>query len=416
MRPRHLAIALTLALTTTACPARAQWPGWGGSGRDFKVNDAHLANTWPDGGPPRLWEREIGDSYSALSVEGDLLYTSSRKGQQECIVALDRKSGRTVWEHSFAETRYEGLSKEFGEGPNTTPLVHDGCVYGAGMGGQLYCLESRTGKPIWSRDLMKEDGATPLTWGYAASPLVHEGRLIVLAGGPGSSVLALDPKTGVVLWKSQSLPASYASPIVIRVDGQDQIVAFLASAAIGLDPSSGKLLWSQEHETDYGINACSPVWDAAASTLFLSSGYNNGSRVVRLARKGDKTEIEELWFSRRLKVQFGNAVQVGDRIYFCSGHSGQGFLVGIEAATGSILWRERGLPRASVLHADGKLLVLDEDGKLTLGVPGDDGFEELATCQILDKVAWTPPTLVGSTLYLRDREKVLALDLGPSSG
>ncbi len=415
-RPRNRRTMQTagilLGLTLVVCganAANAQWPGWGGPHGNFKA-DGKIADSWPDGGPRQLWSREIGDAYSSISVDGDRLYTMSREGNKEMAVALDARTGKTIWEHSYPETQFEGLSKQFGEGANSTPLIHGDHVYVAGMGGQLFCLEKETGKEIWHHNLMEEFGATPLIWGYASSPFVYKETLIALVGGEGASIVAFHLLDGKVMWKTESFANGYASPVVINVDGDEQLIAFMAEQVVGLDPSNGKVKWSHPHKTDYGINACNPIW-SEDNTLFLSSGYNNGSRMLKLTQVDGKTIVEELWFSRKLKIQFGNAIRNGDHLYFSSGHSGSGFLVGVDAETGALAWRKRGIPRASVIFADGKFIILDEDGKLTLANLNPEGYEAISQVQLLKKVAWTPPSLVNGTLYIRDRKKILALDL-----
>lgn len=408
------AVILGVAWLGIAPRASAQWPQWGGPNADFKVETPALADSWPDGGPKKLWSAEIGDSYSSIVTDEKTLYTMGKDGNKETFLALDAASGKTKWVYKFDETQYEGLSKQFGTGPNSTPLVHKGKVYGAGMGAQLFCLDKDSGKVIWSHDLMKEMNATGPIWGYASSPIAYKDTLIVLSGGEGNSVVAFDLNSGNVVWKKHNYKNGYATPMILELDGEEQLVAFMAEEIVGMDPTNGELKWSFPHKTDYDINAMRPIF-GEDNLLFFSSGYNNGSQVVKLSRSGKSTDVEEVWASRKLKIQFGNAIRVDDHMYFSAGMTGRAnFFTAVDINTGSMEWRERGYPRGSLLYADGKFLILDEDGKLTLAKASPDGFERLDQAQVLEKVAWSPPTLVGTTMFLRDRKSVMALDLGSS--
>jgi outer membrane protein assembly factor BamB len=180
---------------------------------------------------------------------------------------------------------------------------------------------------------------------------------------------------------------------------------------IGVRPATGDLLWSHPHETDFGLNTSMPIW-GPDNLLFVSSGYNGGSRVVKLTRKDGKTIVEEQWFHRLMRVHFGNCIRVGDRIYGSSGDFGPAPLTAVDIKTGKIVWRDRSLGRASLIYADNHFILLDEDGQLALATPTQTGLEIQSKVQLLSKVAWTVPTLAGRTLYIRDRGQILALALG----
>jgi len=105
-----------------------------------------------------------------------------------------------------------------------------------------------------------------------------------------------------------------AAPILIDVDGQDQLVIFGGQAVHGLDPRTGALLWSHPHDPNGDMNHSMPVW-GPEHTLFLSSAYNQGSRTLRLVRSGETTTVDELWFSNRFGLMFSNAIRLGGHVY-----------------------------------------------------------------------------------------------------
>ncbi len=202
-----------------------------------------------------------------------------------------------------------------------------------------------------------------------------------------------------------------ASPILIDVDGQEQLVVFAPSEVVGLDPNNGDLLWSHPHETQYGLNISTPVW-GDGNLLFTSSAYDGGSRVIRLSRDGGKTTAEELWYDNRLRLHFGNAIRIGNLVFGTSGDFGPAFFIAVDVVTGKEKWRERTFGRSQMVYADGMLVIVDEDGDLALATVAAERLNVLARAEILTENAWTPPTLVGTKLYVRDRKNIVALELG----
>jgi outer membrane protein assembly factor BamB len=387
----------------------AQWPGWGGPKRDFVVAVSGLASHWSEQGPKKVWTRPLGEGYSMIAAENGRLFTSYREGEEEIIVALDAETGETVWEHQYPAAKPEGVDGQFGLGPAATPTIHEGRVYSLGRAGRLVCLDAQTGKSIWSHDLVKDFSAKPPHFGFSASPLVYGTHLIAMVGGKEAGVMAFDLATGSVAWRTHDFENLYASPSLIRVDGEDQIAAIVDREVVGLSPKNGEILWRHPFENQWKTNVCSPIW--CDGTLFVSSGGDAGSRGLKLSRSGGTTKVEEAWSSKKMAVGgHSNAVRVGDYVYGSSGSSPM--IAAVNVKTGELAWRKRGFSNATVLYADGKLIVLDEDGNLALTVPQKDDLKIESKVEILKKQAWTAPTLIGKRMYLRDKETIMALDLG----
>jgi outer membrane protein assembly factor BamB len=331
------------------------------------------------------------------------------------VVALDAATGKTIWEHRYAA---EPLNFSYGAGPHATPLLIGDVVFTAGTNKQIHALQKATGKVVWSRDLVKDDGAPPtlirpaVKAGYGVSPLAYKDTIIVQAGGRGQAVMALRQRDGSPAWKSGDFLVAEAAPILIDVDGQPQVVVLGGQTVNGLDPDTGAILWSHPHNTDSDMNNSTPIW-GAGNVLIVSSGYDQGTRAMRLSRVDGRTRVEELWFTNRMKLMFVNGLRIGDRLYGSHGDSGPAFLTALDVTTGAVAWQQRGFGRSSLLYADGKVILLDEDGDLALGRLTPAGMTVLSEARIFNTVSWTVPTLVGTTLYARDREKIVALDLGP---
>lgn len=405
--------------------AAVPWLQWGGPSRDFRSDATGLANRWSAGGPPRLWERPLGDGYSAILCDGEALYTmySLRNADDpfqgdEVVVALDARTGATLWEHKYPAPWPRDLQMEFGPGPHSTPILVGDRLFTVGTTAQLFCLDRRTGKVHWSKDLHAEYKAALNMRGYGSSPLAHNGSILLPISREGDrGVMAFSQADGAVTWSAGDQPPGYASLQLIDVHGVPQIVAFTGKSVCGLAPADGATTWSVDHPTQFGANISTPVWGPQDQMLFVSSAYGMGSRGIRLERDGDKIVAKEIWSNNKVKIQHANAVRAGDWVYASSGDFGPAFLCCVHAQTGELGWRQRGIAKANVLHADGKLIVLDEDGTLCLVKADAAAYRLLAKAPgVLEKTAWTVPTLYGRTLFLRDRKKIAALDLSAKAG
>ena len=410
----RLSVKLIVLLALFVVTAKAQssdWAQWGGPHRNFISETKGLAASWPEAGPRRLWQRELGEGYSAIAVERGTLYTMYRKDDNEVAIALDAATGKTLWEYSYAAPFSPDYDMTNGPGPHATPLVSGNFVFTSGSTGQLHCLDKKTGKLLWSHDLLAEFHGTLRVNGYSCSPIAYKDSIVMMVGGTSSALVAFNQKDGSVLWKKHDFKNSTSSPIVINVDGQDQLVAFMYSEIVGVDPNNGNLLWSHAHPVDFGLNTSTPVW-GADNLLFMSSGYSGGSRVLKLSRAGDKTTVEELWASRLMRIHFSNAIRVGDVIYGSSGDFGPAPFTAINVKTGNVVWRHRSFPRASFIYADGRFIILDEDGQLILATATAEGLTVQSKVNLLSNQSWTVPSLSGTRLYVRDRKNILALELG----
>lgn len=407
--------AFSFALLILAAPALAQWPQWGGKNRDFLADAKDLAATWPEGGPKKIWNRPLGAGYSSIAFVDDRLYTMYREGNDEIVVALDAQTGKNAWENKYAAPLPEAMDPQYGKGPNATPLVHGGKVYTFGIGGKLHCIDQKTGKTAWSHDVLAEFGAKTPEFGFSSSPLIYKNSLIVSVGGPGVGVIAFDAAGGAVQWKKHDFVNTYSSPIVIQLDGRDEIVLLAGSEVVGLDPTTGEMEWRYPFETQYKTNIMTPLW-GKDGILFISSAPEVGSRGLKLTHKDGKVNVEEAWTTKKMQVGHANAARVGNLVFACSGEESVFFMTAIETTTGKVTWRERGFGKANVVYADGKLIILEEDGSLSLATATPEAFQLKSKAPLLKKSSWSTPTLVGHRLFVRDNETIMALDLGNGAG
>jgi outer membrane protein assembly factor BamB len=409
-----VAACLSPMSAVRAAEPDADWLQWGGPTRDFHVPAKGLAETWPDFGPRQLWKRPLGDGYSAVLARDGKLFTLYRPAaKQEAVVCLDAKTGETVWEDKYSITPWADADRSFGEGPNATPLLAGDRLIAVGISGQLRCLEAATGKLLWAKDLPAEYGRAKRKeeYGFTGTP-VRAGKAVVIAvGGEKHAVVALAPTTGRQLWTSDRYDgASYAAPVLATLAGREQVVFMTPTEVVGINAGSGKHLWRHSCKNKYENNCTSPlVWPD--DHLWVATQMDGGTRLLKLTRDGDGVAVQEVWNNPKVKVFHWNVVRIRDHVYGSFGGSASSLLGAVEWKTGKFAWDQRGLHAATGLYADGKWLLLDSNGQLALATVSPKGIDILSSAQVTDRVSWRAPTLVGTSLYVRDRKHVLALDL-----
>jgi outer membrane protein assembly factor BamB len=405
--------AAALALAAPAVRADGEWLQWGGPNRDFMIERAApLSTSWSENGPKTLWKRALGDGYSGILVDGDRLYTMHRREGDDVVVCLAAATGETLWQTPYPAPPLQKQIVDFGPGPHSTPLIVGDRIFTVSTTAILNCLDKRDGKVLWTHNFPTELGADKLPdRGYGSSPLAYRHLVIVTLGGQGKAVVALEQDSGKIAWQSQDFASSYPSPIVVRLAGEEQLLVVMDHHVAGLDPMTGTLKWKHELPESAEAIMSTPLF-GEDNLLVTSGAYQDGARVLKLNVAEGQVKPEELWFSRRLRVQHGSFVRVKDRLYGSSGDFSSTLVIALDVKTGNRLWYERGFSKANVLYAGGMLVILDEEGNLALATPEADKLSVHCRAKLLEHQAWTAPTLVGTKMYLRDRKSILALDLG----
>jgi outer membrane protein assembly factor BamB len=414
-----------VTLAVTASPAWAQWPQWGGPNRDFKVEATGLANEWPSDGPRTIWHRTLGTGYSAVVADAGVLYTMYRTKKtdaHEYTIALDAKTGETLWQErdlaAVPASLPEHQRTEF-TGPNATPLVVGDRLFTVGRNALLNCRKRSDGTIIWKHDLVGEFGAEIPNCGFSASPLAYKDTIVLPVGRAegdereGYSLIAFDQESGAIVWHQHTFRIGHSSPILITFGGQDQLVLCTVSALIGVDPATGALLWeySPPGEAQFQMVRATPVWDGK-DTLVLSeweTGY-----AIRLTKNAGTTSAELLWTTRKAPLDMGTPI-LTDELLIGSRAGMNGPLVGQDPLTGKRLWLERAFQTTVLVAGGDKLIMLDSKGQLGLATATRQGLTIHSRCQLTTQYSFTAPTLVGTTLFVRDERHIMALDLSHAS-
>jgi outer membrane protein assembly factor BamB len=399
-------VALLCLAGQVMAQANANWPQWRGPNRDGISKETGLLKQWPADGPALAWKAKgAGTGYSSFSISNGKLYTMGLRGDREFVVAFDVATGKEVW----ATAHGGAFRNDRGDGPRGTPTVDGDRVYSLGGNGDLSAIDARTGKLIWTKNVLQEFGGSNITWGISESPLVLGNKLLVNAGGSGASIVALNKSDGSVIWKSQNDRAGYSSAIPLTLNGLTQVVFFTGRRAVGLDANDGRLLWEYAKPSNRTANAATPI--ARGNRVFISSDYGTGGGVVEI--KPDNT-AQEIWFSNEVRNHHSSAVLIGDYLYGFSGS----ILTAVKFDTGEIAWRDRSVGKGSLVFADGHLFLFSENGVVGLVEATPTGYKETGRFRIQQDSlpTWSHPVVAGGRLYLRDQDTIYAYDVKEKKG
>jgi outer membrane protein assembly factor BamB len=399
----------------------SDWPQWRGPERDGTSQERGLLKQWPAGGPKLLWQvNDIGDGYSTPAVVGKRIYLMSNRGMEnEFVQALSTQDGKPIWTTRVGNVGNPDQNPPYPKA-RSTPTVDGNFIYALGSDGDLVCLETKSGKIRWQKSLRKEFGGQPHEWAYAESPLVDGDVVVVTPGGAEATMVALNKKTGAVIWKS-AVPggdaAGYASAIVVQGGGRKQYVQFLSKGIVGVDAKTGGFLWRYKEVVKGPAQAFTPI---ARDGYVYGGALSVGGGLVRLQPDGNGVAAEQVYFARGLPNGFGGAVLIGDYLYGTEMAEQQ--TLAVEFTTGKVMWKAQGLGRASLAYADGLLYVRGWNGEVALVEATPEGYREKGrftppappkkkqTGQI-SEAAYGYPVIANGRLYIRDLETLWAYDI-----
>jgi len=391
------------AAAAKVVPDLPTFPQFLGPTRDATLPGPRLARDWAKHPPQRLWRQPLGQAWSGFAILGEIAVTQEQRGAEERVVAYELRTGRPLWSHADP-ARYDTVIA--GVGPRATPATFGSRVYTMGATGILNALDLASGKRLWSRDVVKETGASLPDWGRSCSPLVVDGRVVVIAGGSnGRRLVAYDAAIGDPAWAAGDGGASYSSPTLVTLAGRRQLVVLNAASLSGHDPATGAVLWEHPFPREQPNVAMPLLLDP--DLLLVSAGYGVGSKAYRVSEAGGVLRASLEWESLRLKSKFANLVVHEGFVYGLD----DGVLTCLDPARGERRWKSGRHGHGQLLLVAGLLLVQTEEGELVLTEPSPDAYRELARFPVLDGKTWNPPALAGSLLVVRNDREAAAYEL-----
>jgi outer membrane protein assembly factor BamB len=393
----------------------ADWAQWRGPLRNGNSQETGLLREWPKDGPRLVWQvKDIGSGYSTPAVVGSRLYLINNKGMDdEFVQALKTEDGAQVW-----TTRLGGVGnpdqKPPYPGARSTPTVDGARLYALGSDGDLACLETETGEKLWQKSLRSDFGGQPGNWAYSESPLIDGKILVCTPGGADATLVALNKKTGDVIWKC-AVPggdkAAYASVVVDTVDGKKQYVQFLQKGVVGVDAATGKFLWRYDRTAE-GSPANIPTPLAEGALVYSAAGRSGGG-LIRLKAQDGAFQPEQIYFSPKLPTAIGGSVKLGDFLYGTTGQA----LVCAKFDTGDISWTDRCIGPGGICYADGCLYLHGENGQVALVKANPEKYEEKGRFTPPDQPdrgrskAWAYPVVANGRLYIHDMGSLWSYDV-----
>jgi len=432
-----MAVALMLALPSLQQPATAaDWPTFRGAERTAVAPDTDLLETWPATGPRLVWEAiGAGRGYASLAIAGNRIYTlgdglstagdPSNPDKDEYLSCFDRETGKQLWKTKTGQPWSEG--PESWQSSRSTPTVDGDMVYVITPHGQLVACATADGKERFRVDLKAQFGGKKGdSWGYSESPLVDDDRLVCTPGGEQATLVALDKKSGKLIWSCPmkgdrgaghssiviSQPLS-SQPLSSQSRGRKVYIQTTGAGAFAVDAQTGKFQWAYPIDQ---TTAVIPTPIVRGDLVFFSAGYKRGGALLRQVpgADGGVTMQEVYGLKKELANKHGGIVLVGDHLYGDSDDAGIPFCA--ELMTGNVVWKKRGSGKgsATVAAADGYLYVRFADGTLALAKADPADYVEVATFKIPGSDArpsWSHSVILDGRLYLREQDKILCYDL-----
>jgi outer membrane protein assembly factor BamB len=387
----------------SAANTGADWPGFRGPHRDSIIPGVRIETDWSASPPVEMWRRPIGPGWSSFAVRGDLFYTQEQRGSDEVVACYKVTTGEPVWKHSDAARFWESNA---GAGPRATPTLSNGRAYTFGATGIVNALDASSGAVLWSRNAASDTGVKIPGWGFASSPLVVDGVVVVATAG---KLVAYEIATGKPRWFGPAGGGGYSSPHLVTIDGVAQILLLSGHGAASVAPGDGALLWEYPWPSD--VRIVQPGLASDGDFLMGNGEGMGGSGIRRVAVAHGSTgwTTEERWTSGGLKPNFNDFVVHKGHVYGFDGS----ILACIDLKDGKRVWKggRYGNGQLILLPDQDVLLVLSEEGELALVKATPDQFTELARFPAIQGKTWNHPVLAGDVLLVRNGEEMAAFRL-----
>ncbi len=420
-------------LLITATTFADDWPQWMGPTRDNVWHESGIIKKFPEGGPKVLWRTPVAGGYAGPAVAGGRVFVTdyvtsenvkvdnfdrSEFTGKERVQCLEEATGKQIWQHEYP-VKY---SISYPSGPRCTPNVDGDRVYTLGAEGHLFCFNVESGKIIWSKDIKKEYNTKAAIWGYAGHPLIDGDKLLTLAGGEGSHVVALNKMTGEEIWRNGTDPdRGYSPPTIIEHAGVRQLLLLRTNAVSSINPDDGTEYWSIPYKASNSSIIMSPV--VSGNYLYVA-GYNNQSVLIELSP--DKPAAKEVWRGKKniicpINVQ---PFLIDDVLY---GFDQKGVMRAIRLPDAEKLWettdviggRPKGSETAFLVRHEDHFWMFNELGELIIAKLSPEGYEEIDRAKVIEPsnlafgrdVVWSMPAFANKRAYIRNDNEIICVDL-----
>ena len=397
-----IAIAAVWQLCCVAARA-GDWPNYRGPNHNGISDEIDWEADWGDAGPKVLWEASVGMGSSSVVIADGRAYTMGNHGEEEsqqadAVYCFDAETGELLWKHTYPCPL---LPKYYEGGTLATPTVDGGVVYTLSKMGDLFCLQTDTGKVLWEQQLNRELGFTLPTWHFSGSPLILDDRLIL---NVGSACAAFNKQTGELIWENGRDICGYSTPVPAKVEGQDCIVFCGADSIMGLRIVGGELLWRYPFFNKHKATTADVI--VHNDEVFASCAYDRGCTKIRIAG-GNATPIFDNTVMRNF--QSCSVLWQGELYGF-----DERWLKCIDFQDSRERWSEKGMGRGSLMMcADGRMLIMSDSSELVIARANPEAFNVVARARVLPRsMCRTVPVLSNGRIYVRNAQgDVACLDV-----
>ena len=401
---RKTIILLSLAMVSLTIYAQ-DLIQWRGENRDGIYKETGLLKQWPETGPALLWHfDDLGQGHSSAVVGKDRIWISGMEGDKGFVYSFDL-TGKLLW-----KTEYGVEWTENWNGQHSTPLLYNGKLYTISAFGKLVCMDAADGKIVWTVDFLKDYDGVNIQWGITENLLVDNNVLYCTPGGKIANVVALDPSSGKLIWKSAGFEeaSAYCSPMIIKLPSIKLLVTHTANSIIGIDATNGKPLWKFEHTNKYSVHANTPIY--SNGNLLCFSGYGKGCVMLKVAPDG--SGVEKIWENKLLDNQMGGLILFNGKVYGSGQDSRSWFCV--DWNTGKEIYSEKITGKGNIIFADGMLYCYGDNGEVVLVEPTETGFKKVSSFKVPygdNKFHWAHLVIKDKKLYVRHGNSLMVYSI-----
>ena len=385
---------------------------WRGENRDGVYKETGLLKEWPAGGPELLWTfEELGEGHTSVAIANGKIYASGMHGDRLILFVFDMK-GQLLTQKEIGKEWNENWN-----GTRSSVCINDGKLYIFNALGTLFCLDETTLDVVWTKDVLTDFDGRNLMFGMTENPLIVGDKLFLTPGGVINGMVALNKKTGALIWSSPGtgMPSSYSSPLFIGdqsiplvvtwFEGEKQEGKVQDNKIVAFNADTGEVVWEYIQPSENNINPNTPMY---SDGMILSiTGYRGGACMYRLKDGGKAVEL--VWKNLEMDNQMGGAIKVGDYIY-ATGHQNKYWFC-VDWKTGETRYKVRDIGCGTVIYADGMLYVYNElQGSMHLIKPNPEKFEMTGSFKVTlgTNQHWAHPVIHQGVLYIRHGDTLMA--------
>jgi outer membrane protein assembly factor BamB len=428
----------------------SDWPQYLGPDRNSISPEKNILRNWPENGPEVLWTAAVGRGYGGPVIKDGRVYLLDRNEEVgDALRCFNLANGEELWKYA-----YDAPGSVMFPGSRSVPTLDGEHVYTCGHNGDLYCINIKTHEPVWNANVWTDFGGKPASggaggfrsrgpdsfpiWAITQCPLVYGDLVIVASQAPEAGVVAYDKLTGDVRWKTANLGnESYASPSVVKIDGEDHVVMVISSTnpignrglpqtlgnVVGIEPLTGRVLWEYK-KWECHISVPSAV-SAGDNKVLVVGGYELGATMIKVEKKADGSyEATELFTTEEFGDQTKPPILHKGHFYAQFGTNRRRDGLCCMNMDGEIMWKTKRDPsfnKGSMILVDGLILATDGERSLYLIDPDPQEFKQLASAELLGEGGdsggiggriggrtqnWAPMALSEGKLLIRDHSEM----------